>query len=147
MTIEASGWELFSQLKSIFLHVDQQERTFLSRFNLTPSRFSILIHTHNFPGINYIDLSDLLLCTRSNTTRIVKAMQMEGLVKRKENREDRRSYHLELTEKGKLLHKEVHSAYLDHINQLLENLSEDQLLSYINMSAQLGEVLEPIRHA
>jgi len=134
--------KLYGSIKSIFLHIDNQEKAFLSKFDLTITRFYILTHVNNNPGINYIDLSELLLCSKGNTTRIVSAMQREGLLVRRINSEDRRSYHLYLTERGEDLFEEVHSEYLRHINSLMSHFNEDNLNTYAKISTQIEKVLE-----
>ncbi len=90
----------YESLKAIFLHIDNHEKAFLNRFNLSIPRFYALLHIHNHPGINYIDLSDLMLCTKSNTTRVVQGMQKDGLVVRNMHPEDRRSFQLSLSPTG-----------------------------------------------
>jgi len=132
---------LYNSLKSIFLHIDNQEKLLLSKFNLSVPRFYVLMHIHNTPGINYIDLSELMLCSRGNTTRVVRSMYQDGLVSRSENKEDRRSYHLYLTEKGELIYKEVFTAYLDHINNLMSKINEDQLEAYTAFSNNIKHTL------
>lgn len=134
--------KLYSSIKSIFLHIDNQEKAFLSKFDLTISRFYILTHVYDNPGINYIDLSELLLCTKGNTTRIVGAMQSEGLLIRRRNPGDRRSYHLYLTEQGKGLFEKVHTEYLRYINGLMSNFNQDNLNTYAKISNQIEKVLE-----
>ena len=134
---------LYYSLKSIFLHIDNHEKMLLAQFNLSIPRFYILMHIHDHPEINYNDLSDLLLCTKSNTSRVVSSMQRDGLVERSVNPEDRRSFHLYLTERGSHLFKEVYSTYQEHIKQLLAKFSEDQLQTYTAVSAHIEELVEP----
>ncbi|NLE83988.1 MAG: MarR family transcriptional regulator, partial [Chloroflexi bacterium] len=93
--------QLYESLKAIFLHIDNHEKTYLSDYGLNVPRFYILLHISHKPGISYIELSDLLLCTKSNTTRVMQGMYKDGLVTRKNDPEDGRSYNLYLTEKGK----------------------------------------------
>lgn len=133
--------KLYNSLKSIFLHIDNQEKLLLSKFNLTVPRFYVLMHIHNTPGINYMDLSELMLCTRGNTTRVVQSMYQDGLVARSENKEDRRSYHLYLTENGEIIYKEVFTAYLEHINNLMSKINEDQLATYTAFSNNIKHTL------
>ena len=80
--MEQVKFELYESLKSIFLHIDNHEKAFLAKFGLNVPRFYVLMHVQQNPGINYIVLSDLLLCTKSNTTRIVRGMQQDGLITR-----------------------------------------------------------------
>lgn len=145
MMMDNNARRLYHSLKSIFLHIDQREKALLSQFNLTIPRFYILTHVHNKPGLNYIDLSELMLCTKGNTTRVVGGMQSDGLITRHVNPQDRRSYRLYLTEKGENLFKEVHSTYIQQIDQILEKFTEDQLAIYTEVSAHIEAVLEPKR--
>ena len=143
MIKQENGCRLYYSLKSIFLHIDNHEKMLLAHFNLSIPRFYMLMHIYDHPGINYIDLTELMLCTKSNTTRVVSAMQRDGLVERSVNPEDRRSFHLYLTERGSHLFKEVYSTYQEHIKQLLAKFSEDQLQSYTAVSAHIEELVEP----
>lgn len=144
MIKQENGYSLYYSLKSIFLHIDNREKMLLAHYNLSIPRFYILMHIHNFPGMNYNDLSDLMLCTKSNTSRVVSAMQRDGLVRRNVNPDDRRSFHLYLTERGNTLFKEVYTTYQEHIKQLLSKFSEDQLITYSAVSAHIEELVEPI---
>jgi len=106
--MQQTKFKLYKSLKSIFLHIDNHEKAFLARFGLNIPRFFVLMHVENNPGINYIVLSDLLLCTKSNTTRVVRGMQKEGLINREMDPNDRRSYQLTLTEAGHDLFNRVY---------------------------------------
>jgi DNA-binding MarR family transcriptional regulator len=134
--------KLYSSLKSILLHIDHQEKELLSKFDLSLVRFFILKHVFNHPGINYKDLSDKLLCSKGNTTRIVTAMQHEGLVTRDEDLSDRRSFNLSLTERGEDLYKEVNLAYKNYINWLLSGFDEKKLSSCIEATQTIENVIK-----
>jgi DNA-binding MarR family transcriptional regulator len=134
---------LYFSLKSIFLHIDCQEKGLLARFDLTVPRFFILMHVNNHPGLNAIELSELMLCTKGNISRVVRAMQRENLLTRQPNTTDQRSFNLFLTEKGSDLFKEVNAAYTKHIDGLLAKLPEDQLATYSAVSDHLEQVFKP----
>lgn len=140
---EENDFRFYFSLKSIFLHIDNWEKMLFSKYGLSVPRFYILMHIYNQPGINYSDLTDLMLCTKSNITRVVGAMKRDGLVKRIVNPEDKRSYHLYLQTKGEGLYKEAYSAYLRQINQLLAKFSDDQLTTYTAISEKIEDVFEP----
>ena len=125
---------LYQSMKSLSLHLDDGERSLFSKFNLTTSRFYILKHISSHPGISYIVLSELMLCTKGNTTRIVRGMIEDHLINRVENPEDRRSFQLFLTKTGEKLYKEVNAAYQDYIFSLLSKLKEDQLENFEEIS-------------
>jgi DNA-binding MarR family transcriptional regulator len=92
--------EFYRSLKAIFLHIDNAEKAFLNQFKLS-YHVSIPLSYLQSPWDQYIDLTDLLLCTKSNTTRIVRSLQKEGLIDRKNHPDDGRSFQLFLTDAGK----------------------------------------------
>src|SRR5665648_428668 len=104
---------LYDSLKAIFLHIDNHEKALFSEFDLTLPRFYVLLHLSKHPGINFIDLSDLMLCTKSNTTRIVQSMQKDGLVQREVHPDDGRSFQLRLTPAGQAALDRVLPQYND----------------------------------
>ena len=86
--------QLYGSLKATFLHIDNHEKAYLADFGLNVPRFYILLHVSHKPGINYIELSDLLLCTKSNPTRLIHGMIKEGMITRKVDPDDGRSLEL-----------------------------------------------------
>jgi DNA-binding MarR family transcriptional regulator len=144
MTSPDAYQELYQSMKSIYLHMDNGEKTLFSKFGLTSSRFFILKHIYNNPGINYIDLSELMLCTKGNVTRVIQGMLQENWVNRLENPEDRRSFQLFLSKTGTLKFKEVNSAYQDYITGLLSKLNEDQLRHLSEASSSIEKGLSPV---
>ena len=138
-------FELYESLKSIFLHIDNHEKAFLARFGLNVPRFYVLMHVEKNPGINYILLSDLLLCTKSNTTRVVRGMQTEGLINREVDTNDRRSYQLTLTEAGHDLFNRVYPDYKKLVDKLMSMLDKSTLEDYLKASSEIENTLTPKR--
>lgn len=132
---------LYCLLKSILSHIDNREKACLNPYGLTSTRFDILTRINDHPGINYVELSDMILCTKGNTTRIVASMMQNDLIVRKENPEDQRSYQLYLSDTGNALYKEVNEAYIKNINQLIDRLDDDQLKIYAEVSLDIEKTL------
>ena len=135
--------QLYESLKAIFLHVDNHEKTYLSDYGLNVPRFYILLHISHKPGISYIELSDLLLCTKSNTTRVMQGMYKDGLVTRKNDPEDGRSYNLYLTEKGKELLNKVYPGFMKQIDSLMSCFSEQETSKFLEISQYIESNLSP----
>lgn len=135
---------MYQSLKAIFLHIDNHEKSLLNKFDLSVARFYTLMHIHNNPGINYIDLSDLMLCTKSNTTRIVSSLQKDGFVDRSPHPIDGRVYQLALTAKGEGLYKKVYPEYIKQINGLMSIFNEKELENYTEVSHQIERKLAPV---
>jgi MarR family 2-MHQ and catechol resistance regulon transcriptional repressor len=143
--MQQTKFELYESLKSIFLHIDNHEKTFLSRYGLNVPRFYVLMHVENNPGINYILLSDLLLCTKSNTTRVVRGMQKDGLINREVDPHDRRSYRLTLSKAGHDLFNRVYPDYKMLVDGLMSKLDKAKLEDYLKASSEIENTLTPNR--
>ena len=103
--------DLYDQLIKCNLLLADGDRQFFSRFQLTPARFYALKHIQADSGLSLSELSSRLLCTKGNATRILRAMETDGLLTRSADPTDQRAYRLELTEQGKKLFDEVCIAY------------------------------------
>lgn len=132
---------LYNSLKAIFLHIDNAEKAFLNGFNLSVPRFYLLMHIYNHPGINYMDLTDLMLCTKSNTTRIVRSAQEDGLLNRKNHPNDGRSYQLFLTDNGKRIFEQVYPAYLAYIDKFMSLFNNEEIAQFVPMSLTIENTL------
>lgn len=135
--------QLYDSLKAIFLHIDNHEKAFLAEFGLNIPRYFVLHHLSAKPGINNMDLSDRLLCTKSNTSRIVQGMIKDGLIIRQEHPEDRRIYQLYLSEKGQALFEKVQPAYCEQISELMSQIDCDKLDLYLEVSQSIEKILAP----
>ncbi|GEM_PF-1358681 len=94
-----------------------QVRTYGILFNvlgpdsLTPGRMTALSIIATQQGINQSILADMLGITRAGVVKVIDSLQAAGYVRRQPIPEDRRSYSLEVTEKG--------YSELRHLNLLL----------------------------
>ena len=143
--MQQTKFELYESLKSIFLHIDNHEKVFLGQYGLNVPRFYVLMHVENNPGINYILLSELLLCTKSNTTRVVRGMQKDGLINREVDPNDRRSYRLTLSKAGHELFNRVYPDYKMLVDGLMSKLDKAKLEDYLKASSEIENTLTPNR--
>jgi DNA-binding MarR family transcriptional regulator len=126
---------LYNLIKETFIVLDDGDRRLFSRFGLTPPRFYVLHHISEEPGISSSDLSQKLLCDKSNVTRIVRGLEGAGYIERKPHESDGRALRLYLTPTGTAICNQVHTAHkaynvtrltsIDAITQdtLIENLT------------------------
>lgn len=110
----AQATQLYTLLKELFLLLDDGDRRLLGEFNLTVPRFYILYYLGEEPGISSRRLAELLICDKSNITRLVRAMLAEGIVEKRPHETDGRKHRLFLTAAGLALRTAVlreHTAY------------------------------------
>ena len=107
----ADSQALYTLLNEIYLILDDGDRLLFSRFDLTKTRFYVLVHLGEQPGMSLSELSGRLLCDKSNATRIFQGMEADGLVYRRQHQTDGRSFHLFLSEAGESLREEAMAAH------------------------------------
>jgi len=126
--------ELYALLKEIYFQIDNGDRQLLDAYSLSVPRFFLLKHIAENPGITLTRLSTLMLTDKSNITRLIKGVEGEGLVRKKQHATDGRALSLFLTDTGgELLTDalEAHEAYVaqrfafaqDESNGLLHELA------------------------
>jgi DNA-binding MarR family transcriptional regulator len=122
---------LYNTLNEIFLLLDDGDRRFFGHYELSPSRYYALFHLLEQPGISFSELSNLMLCDKSNITRIIKGLEADELVVRRPHETDGRTLRLFLSEKGQALCKEAmiaHHVYNQERFSDLEEIKKDNLL-------------------
>lgn len=143
---------LYNLLKTTFILLDDGDRRLFGQFDLSPTRYYALLHISEKPGLSSSELSDRLLCDKSNVTRIVKGLENTGYIIRKPHESDGRTLRLYLTERGKTVCEEISAAHqtynelrlscIDEISQgsLLENLS----LLNESLQGELSHIALPV---
>ncbi|MDA8453254.1 MarR family transcriptional regulator [Acidovorax sp. GBBC 3334] len=95
--------KIWLRLLACSTQIEQQIRQWLrTRFDTTLPRFDYLAQLDRHPdGLRMNVLSRYLMVTGGNVTGLTDQLVKEGLVERTEDQEDRRSWRVRLTEKGR----------------------------------------------
>lgn len=102
---------LYHLLKELFLLIDNGDRQFFNQHGLTVPRFYALEHIHNHIGLSSQELSQFLLCDKSNTSRLLKALEGEGLIWRAPHEDDARKARIYLTPAGRALYQRAYATH------------------------------------
>ncbi len=100
---------------------DSDER-FFEQFRLGTTRYYTLIHLEETPGQTLSDLSQRLICTKGNMTRILKRMEADGLLERYTDPRDGRAIRHNLTPRGTELLARARSAYQEFLRERFSGL-------------------------
>ena len=144
---------LYDTLVKLFLIVNDSDRYVLARHGLTLPRFHVLQHLHDEPGISFAQLSTLMLTDRANVSRIVRGMELDGLVTRCLNEKDRRSYLLQLTARGANVYAQAAAAHRSDLEARFEGCLEassrqvqpDLMNRLRTLTNELADHLETLR--
>ncbi len=123
--------KIYSALVRSHMLLSESDDRFFERYHLGKTRYYALLHIDQQPGISLSELSKRLLCTKGNTTRIVRGLEQEGMIARQVDPHDNRAVRLLLTERGANLLKDVSHAYQAHKQTLFTCLEDGAANSLI----------------
>lgn len=87
-------------IHDIYVLLDDGDRHVLEATRLTPLEFAVLQRLSTDKGRRLTDIGTELLCVKSTITRLVDRLEVEALVQRTPDPDDRRAQRLLLTTKG-----------------------------------------------
>lgn len=113
---------------------------FLKQYDLNSAKFNILMiikHSGNSDeGIQQNFISDKLLVTPSNITKMLDKLESEELITRNDKKNDRRVKIIKITKKGSELIDQIWQEYLKIIESLAPKISEKEknsLLEFLSV--------------
>jgi MarR family 2-MHQ and catechol resistance regulon transcriptional repressor len=135
--------ELAQQMQRIYVLLDDGERRALRSENLTPTQFTLLrcVAEDTSHALSISRLAEMLLCTRGNVTRLVRRLELLGLVSTRGHDQDQRLVLVSLTSKGsRRLGKARH--LLDAVNaRRLHGMSQKELKALSELTDTLAGIL------
>lgn len=125
--------KLYTTLVRSHMLLTESDERFFEQHRLGKTRYYALLHIDQQPGVSLSELSKRLLCTKGNTTRIIKGLEQEGYIARRTDPQDSRAQCLVLTERGqKLLIEATHTFYA-HKQALFACLDENAAMSLVEI--------------
>lgn len=120
-------------------------------YDITTEQWAVLNRLAERDGISQKDLAQRAEKDQTNVTRILDQLERKGLVERRPNAVDRRSFLTFITDKGKSLNEVLLPVEKEVINSVLHGLSEEEkdllraMLNRITRNANriINEVEEP----
>ena len=134
--------KLYHLVNSLYLIVADCDRLVLERFNLSTQRFFVLTHLRSEPGASFTRLSELTLTDKAAVSRIVRSMELDGLIERQQSETDRRLYSLYLTREGQRLLDEVWEVYVADIQARFAGLDADELPVLLREGQHIKDVVQ-----
>jgi DNA-binding MarR family transcriptional regulator len=131
-------------------------RRIRAEFGMTLPRFDVLAALDRAPeGLSMSELSRQLMVTNGNTTTLVAALEQDSLVARKVSPNDRRSFSVELTERGRRSFgrmADVHALWVSELLAGIDAADVDQLSRRLHQvrlaivaNAEPGAITEGMR--
>lgn len=95
--------------------------------DLTAEQGIVLIHLHHSEGMTQQDITELLECDKTNTTRIIDALEKKKLVRRVADRADRRRKRVFVTDTGVRMYDNVSQMALKTQQQALDKIDDKKI--------------------
>lgn len=108
---------------------------------LSPSAVTVIFAIGANPGIRHGQLARGLKIRRSNLSKLVGALEGDGLITRRDSASDKRTFRLYLTDKGKALSEKLETAMHEHERAATAGLSEPERLVLLGLLGKLSNHL------
>lgn len=113
-------------LRQAYTPFGQAYRKAAASFRLKPSQFTVLVLIMHNPGCSQSELAEASNIERSNFVPIIDDLEQRGLLSREKAPEDRRSYTIQLTAKGKKLVAKAAKPILSESKQVSSVLTAEE---------------------
>ena len=110
----------------------------LSKHGLTHGQFGLLIVAGANPGSTQTALANVFGSNRSVIVRMIDKLEHAGLMARTQQRSDRRSNAIVLTDRGTALVATLRDGVRDHESQVAGHLAKDELRTLMRMLVRLN---------
>ncbi len=134
--------ETYELIKEVFILLDDGDRRCLQQYDLTSTQFYVLHWSNSTDGKTLGEMSERLLCTPSNVTRVVDLLVRRGLLNRERDSEDRRVVRVYPTPAGQKLYEEVSRTYIGSILERIGALSDNEHVTLQELLGTLKSSLE-----
>jgi DNA-binding MarR family transcriptional regulator len=110
-------------------------------FDITPIQFRMLSLLDTKDGFRLTYLSDRVLRSKGQTTRIIDQLEEKGLVQRILDPHDRRAQNVIITETGIVMRDKVHEKHLEALNRYMKKLSKEERNDLVRILEKLNSSL------
>jgi DNA-binding MarR family transcriptional regulator len=93
------------------------------------------------PGVTARQLTGILQVDEGYLSRLIAKLVKQKLLLKKQSKEDKRIYALELSEKGKQLFSELNKRSSEAIAELIEHLTTEERLELVRLQSSIKNLL------
>ena len=106
--------------------IHKREFRTIKQTGLTPAQFGVLEALYNKGDLRIGELIEKVLTTSGNITVVIKNLEKDGLIKRMQDPEDRRSFLISLTDAGKKIIEDMFPDHIENIKSIFQVLTDDE---------------------
>ena len=143
MTDNEDSLMLYHRFQQIYVLIDDGDRRVLRSVGLTPTQYNLLLRLGEHPdeGLTITALSQVLLCTRGNITRLVRRLEHQGLVRCTSDIRDLRLVRVSLTPVGAARIEEARGLHNASVQRRLSALPEQERVALAALTETVAAAL------
>ena len=137
---------LYHQLQQVYVLLDDGDRRALKAVGLTPTQYNLLLKLGVQPneGLTITELSQALLCTRGNITRLVQRLGQQGLVQCSGDSRDQRLVRVSLTATGEQRLTQAKVAHTSSVHRRLGALDPTAQQTLCSLTETVAALLSAV---
>lgn len=113
-----------------------------SGYNITPEHWAVLSILWEEDGLQQAELANRCSKDRPNTTRMLDLLEKNGYIERRKDPNDRRSYRIFLTDKGKDLQPELTSLVIRFLNRAFKGITTEEMDMFVKVNKKIANNLK-----
>lgn len=111
----------------------------IKSFDLTPEQWSVLYRVRENDGLIQKDLAEISGKDKPTTTRILDVLEAKGFVTKQAGKNDRRSFHVFITEKGKEIADAIEPIEYQTVVDVSESLTDEEYEQMLHILDKLNQ--------
>jgi len=119
----------------------------LEELGMPYSLYPMLAHLNDVGRAKTQKLGEVAIVTSGTITHSVNKLVKMGYVEKIQDEKDKRIFWVQITDEGSKNYKEVHGKHIKYLDDLLEDFSEEDKSSLIELIKTFGKGIEKKREA
>lgn len=111
----------------------------LKKYSIATKHYRVLVTVFNNKNINQTMVAENLKIDRTTTVHLIDHLEEEGYIERQKNKEDRRSFNLVLTKKGKSIIIPICKIRDEIHEKCLKELTENEKRVFREICKKIGD--------
>lgn len=129
--------KLAHQLIELYDRFTAWEHSVARKTDLSPTQLHVIETLGHAPGLRMTELARRLSITTGTLTPAIDRLERQDFVSRVRSTEDRRSWHVFLTEQGTNLFEQHHQDHIDFTNTVFGELKEQERAHFSTILARV----------
>lgn len=122
------------------LNLHRNTQRLVAEYGLTLPQFGVLEALYHLGDLRICELIEKTLSTSGNMTVVIRNLELEGLVNRFQDPEDKRVFRIQITDQGKTILSDLFPRHLVELSKQLEVLEKEEKLELVRLMKKMNGV-------